>query len=154
MLKPVHIRQARERDFEAMTEVWYRAVKPTHSFLTDSDIEGYRARIPTEVFPAVPEIWAATGEDDEILGFIGMDGDEVGMLFVDSEHQAQGVGTALVDLVTEGRPVLEVEVNEQASQAVAFYQKVGFEETSRSPLDGDGNPFPLLRMKRQGVDSV
>lgn len=150
----MEIRRATEADYDAMTEVWHRAVKATHDFLTDSQVEGYRARIPGEVFPAVPDTWLAVDDDGVILGFVGMDGDEVSMLFVDADHHRQGVGTALIDLVAEGRPVLEVEVNEQATQAVDFYLGLGFEEISRSPVDSDGNPFPLLRMKRPGVDSV
>jgi putative acetyltransferase len=148
------IRRATKDDFEAMTEVWHSAVKETHAFIHKSEIEGYRARLSTEFFPSTHEIWVATDEDESVIGFIGMNDDEVGMLFVDAEHHGEGVGTALIDLVTEGRPVLEVEVNEQATQAVGFYTALGFEMVSRSPVDSDGNPFPLLRMRRPGVDSV
>ena len=150
----MEIRRATEDDFAAMTDVWHSAVKATHGFLGESEIEGYRGRLATEFFPATEEIWVATDDDGAITGFIGMDDDEVGMLFVDAGHHGQGIGTALIDLVAEGRPTLEVEVNEQASQALGFYEGVGFERVSRSPVDSDGNPFPLLRMRRPGVDSV
>ena len=150
----MEIRRATKDDFEAMTEVWHGAVKATHAFLGESEIEGYRARLSTEFFPATGEIWVATDDNGVVIGFIGMDGDEVGMLFVEADRHGQGVGTALIDLVAEGRPFLEVEVNEQASQALRFYEGLGFEQVGRSPVDSDGNPYPLLRMKRPGVDSV
>ena len=40
----------------------------------------------------------------------------------------------------------KVDVNEQNPDAVGFYKHVGFEVTSRSPLDGMGKPFPILHM--------
>ena len=41
-----------------------------------------------------------------------------------------------------------VDVNEQNSQGVGFYKHLGFKVISRSPLDGNGNPFPVLHMSR------
>lgn len=38
-------------------------------------------------------------------------------------------------------------MNEQNPQASGFYRHYGFVITGRSPLDGQGNPFPLLHMK-------
>ena len=38
-------------------------------------------------------------------------------------------------------------MNEQNPQGVGFYLHMGFEQTGRSELDGEGNPFPLLHMK-------
>jgi putative acetyltransferase len=37
-------------------------------------------------------------------------------------------------------------VNEQNPEAVGFYLHYGFAQTGRSPLDGEGRPFPLLHM--------
>lgn len=37
-------------------------------------------------------------------------------------------------------------MNEQNPQAVGFYLHYGFVQTGRSPLDGEGRPFPLLHM--------
>ena len=42
--------------------------------------------------------------------------------------------------------VLTVDVNEQNPQAVGFYRHYGFIQVARSPLDGEGKPFPLLHM--------
>ncbi len=42
---------------------------------------------------------------------------------------------------------LKVDVNEQNPQAVGFYEHMGFEVISRSPLDSLGKPFPLLHMQ-------
>ena len=44
---------------------------------------------------------------------------------------------------------LRVDVNEQNPEAVKFYEAMGFVVAERSPLDDQGRPFPLLRMKEK-----
>jgi putative acetyltransferase len=39
-------------------------------------------------------------------------------------------------------------VNEQNPAAVGFYEALGFTVRGRSPVDGEGRPFPLLHMHR------
>lgn len=39
-------------------------------------------------------------------------------------------------------------VNEQNPQAVGFYEHLGFVTYKRTVLDEEGNPYPLLYMKR------
>ena len=41
-----------------------------------------------------------------------------------------------------------VDVNEQNPSAVRFYERMGFRTFSRDSTDDQGNPFPILRMKR------
>ena len=41
----------------------------------------------------------------------------------------------------------DLDVNEQNPQAYCFYQKQGFKKYSRSELDGQGNPFPVLHLR-------
>ncbi|RKF18003.1 GNAT family N-acetyltransferase [Alginatibacterium sediminis] len=41
----------------------------------------------------------------------------------------------------------KVDVNEQNPEAISFYIHLGFKVVNRSPLDGQGNPFPLLHME-------
>ena len=42
----------------------------------------------------------------------------------------------------------EVTVNEQNPQAVGFYEHLGFQTYKRTEGDEEGNPYPLLYMKR------
>lgn len=43
--------------------------------------------------------------------------------------------------------VCELTVNEQNSQAIGFYETMGFKTYKRTELDEEGNPYPLLYMK-------
>lgn len=42
----------------------------------------------------------------------------------------------------------EVTVNEQNPQAVGFNEHLGFQTYKRTECDEEGNPYPLLYMKR------
>lgn len=41
----------------------------------------------------------------------------------------------------------KVDVNEQNPDDIGFYKRLGFSLVGRSPLDGQGNPFPLIHME-------
>jgi putative acetyltransferase len=45
---------------------------------------------------------------------------------------------------------LSTDVNLQNSQAVGFYQRMGFVETGRSEVDSQGRSCPLLHLMYQG----
>jgi putative acetyltransferase len=68
------------------------------------------------------------------------------MLFVLNEVRGQGIGTVLLQHAIEQLAATKVDVNEQNPQAVGFYQHMGFNIESRSPLDDMGKPFPILHM--------
>jgi len=140
-------RPATKADHAALTEIWFRAVTATHDFLTPGQIEGYRRRLPVEFLPAVPELTVAEAEGRPV-GFIGMAGDEVAMLFIDPDFHGRGIGSDLVGRAAAGRGPLKVDVNEQNPAAHRFYLGLGFEQTGRSATDSDGDPFPMLHLKR------
>ncbi len=71
---------------------------------------------------------------------------KIEMLFVAPAVRGSGVGRRLVEHAISQCGATLVDVNEQNEQAVGFYQKMGFAVTVRSPLDGQGKPYPLLHM--------
>ena len=143
----MEIRLGRPDDFEDLTGIWFRAVSATHAFLGEAQIEAYRVRLPVEFLPHVKELWVAE-EDGRSIGFIGMDGSEIDMLFVDPDWHGRGVGTRLLEMVSEDRPRLTVSCNEQNPQGLAFYEARGFRPVGRSGPDTDGNAFPLIHFER------
>lgn len=136
--------------------LWEASVRATHHFLTETDIqmliplvrEGL-AHIPVLVL-AVHSEKPERGE--AIRAFMGLDGSRLEMLFVDPEARGQGIGKALVHHAI-GLGVREVCVNEQNPAARGFYAHLGFVVVKRTPLDEQGNPFPLLYMERSSQDT-
>ena len=69
------------------------------------------------------------------------------MLFITPEARGTGVGSLLVAQAVEWQGATKVDVNEQNDQALGFYKRIGFSVVGRSPLDGQGKPYPLLHME-------
>ncbi|MFC8687661.1 acetyltransferase [Brevibacillus porteri] len=134
---------------DQLVDIWYRAVCRTHHFLTQEDIEFYKNMVKNEALSAV-EIWMEINEKKEPVGFIGLDGTKIEMLFVDPEYHGKGIGSRLLEHAERKYgPHLKVDVNEQNEGAHAFYKRYGFVQTGRSELDGSGKPFPLLHLELQ-----
>jgi putative acetyltransferase len=79
---------------------------------------------------------------------MGMAGHEIESLFIDPTYRGYGLGRAPIEVAAVKSPHLEVGVNAQNRQAVAFYEAVGFTVYAQSTTDDDGRPYPILKMRR------
>ena len=136
-----------EAEWPALVRIWRSAVEATHDFLTPEDVDFYESRMLGDYLPAVALTVAEIGETP--VGFSGLAGHSLEMLFVDSGCRGQGVGSALLSCAIENHPDLRLDVNEQNPQAVGFYRHHGFVVLGRSATDGDGRPFPVLHLGRR-----
>lgn len=131
---------------EQLVDIWLRAVRATHHFLSEEDILFFHGMVRDAALTSV-EVWMAVDENREPLGFIGLDGTKIEMLFVDPEVHSRGIGRQLLHQAIQLKgTALEVDVNEQNPGAHAFYTKFGFEQKGRSELDPSGRPFPIIHM--------
>lgn len=150
----MQLTKADEKDFDRLIEIWEAAVRATHTFLTEGDINFYRTQVREKYFYQV-KLTAARDDEGRILGFMGLVPPEaemparVEMLFVDPAFHGQGTGRALIRQAAADYGLLELEVNEQNPGAAKFYEKLGFKTIGRWELDGQGRPFPLLRLRRE-----
>ncbi|WP_279462927.1 acetyltransferase [Aeromonas veronii] len=132
-------------DYPALIDLWEASVRATHHFLPEAEILALKPLILEHYFDAVT-LHRARTEEGQITGFSGVYEGKLEMLFVAPEARGSGVGRLLVaHAITQGGTT-RVDVNEQNEQAVGFYLKMGFTVTGRSPLDGQGKPYPLLHM--------
>ena len=138
------IEPAQTGDYPALIALWEASVRATHHFLQEEDIATLKPLILEHYFDAV-RLYCAR-QDGVIVGFIGVAEGNIEMLFIAPEARGGGVGRQLVDHAIRCLGATRVDVNEQNAQAVGFYQHLGFEMTGRSPLDGQGKPYPLLHM--------
>ncbi|OFS70158.1 GNAT family acetyltransferase [Pseudomonas sp. HMSC08G10] len=143
------IRQATNADHPHLLNIWLRSVRATHHFLKESDIEELLPQLRDIYLPAV-ELWVAVDAEDCPLGFVGLDENHVEMLFIEPGLRGKGIGRTLLDHARRSRSQMSVDVNEQNPDAVGFYLHYGFIQTGRSPLDGEGRPFPLLHLSLPG----
>lgn len=83
------------------------------------------------------------------IAFMGIEGRRLEMLFVTPSERGQGLGRRLLAYGVEQFGVDALDVNEQNPQARGFYEHLGFEVAGRSELDGQGNPYPILHMRKR-----
>ncbi|QLF93005.1 acetyltransferase [Pseudomonas sp. ABC1] len=139
------VRPAHACEFEALTDIWEASVRASHDFLAEEDLRELRPRILDEWLPAVT-VTVFVDADAGLLGFSGVAEDKLEMLFIAPEARGKGVGRALLTHALSVQSVRRVDVNEQNDQALGFYRHAGFEVVGRSPLDGQGKPYPLLHL--------
>lgn len=96
----------------------------------------------------VPRLICCVNDDATPIGFIGVEGVRIEMLFILHEARGKGIGRTLIDFVVDNFSAKEVTVNEQNPEAVGFYEHMGFNVYKRSDYDEQGRAYPLLYMKR------
>lgn len=144
-LRGLRIRASRPDDGARVIAIWREAVEATHDFLTDEDLRG----IDEEVRGFLPYIalWLAVDANDQAVGFMAMTGTNMDALFIAPDFSGMGVGRLLVEHALRQQPVITTDVNAQNTQAVGFYERLGFVEIGRSSLDDRGRSYPLIHMR-------
>ncbi len=125
---------------------WRASVEATHTFLAPDDIERIAAYVP-DAIASVAHLAVCRDENGQVVGFIGVDGAMIEMLFIHPSLRGCGLGSLLLDHAVSEHGATLVDVNEQNGQAVGFYEHYGFEVFDRSETDGMGDPFPILYMR-------
>lgn len=133
-------------NYAEMLSVWENSVRATHDFLTEEDIEFFKPIIMEQAFPNVT-LRCIKGDNNQIIGFVGVHEDKIEMLFIHDSARGKGVGKVLLGYAIVQLGAIKVDVNEQNPNAVGFYQHLGFQVTSRSATDDMGKPFPILHME-------
>ncbi len=136
-----------DEKIKAFLRLWEASVRATHTFLSEQDILSLRPRV-NEALRGISRLLAAEKADGEPAAFMGMEGTKIEMLFVAPEQRGRGVGKELLRYAADVLNAEYVDVNEQNPQAAGFYEHCGFRVFGRSEKDSDGNPFPILHMKR------
>ena len=137
------IREYGDSDIEDVLEVWLRASRVAHPFLSEEFLTAEREAIYNVHMPEA-QSWVCE-EDGEVVGFIALMGSEVGAIFVDPEKQGQGIGRALMDTARTLHETLELEVFEANHIGRSFYDKYGFVVISQHVHEESGQP--ALRMR-------
>ncbi|MBO0438820.1 GNAT family N-acetyltransferase [Candidatus Enterococcus ikei] len=138
--------KATKKEYKNLVEIWSKSVKQTHDFLQIEDFKTIKKELST-YFPHLDvQIWL---DQEKNVGFSGVDGNKLEMLFLDPQYIGKGYGKQIVMTLIEEKGIQFVDVNEQNKSAKAFYQAMGFEEYERSEVDDAGRAYPILHLKRE-----
>ena len=147
------IRRAVPGDRELLVDIWWRSACATHRFLSAQELEALLPDVRALQLESL-HTWVLCAPDSEAIGFLVMEGRAVDALFIVPEWLRRGGGTRLMRLARRIAGPLTVEVNEQNSDALAFYLAQGFAVARRSPTDSAGRPYPLLCLEESHAAAV
>jgi len=128
-----------------LLELWEQSVRASHHFLNDEQILKIRQQIIQHGYFDQVQLFHVEHQQ-QILGFMGIAGSKLEMLFISPLAFRQGIGSQLLQHALT-LDVTEVDVNEQNSDAITFYLKYGFEIIRRSETDSEDNPYPILHLQ-------
>ena len=131
---------------EQLLKVWESSVTATHLFLSEDEIENIKKYVP-QALNEIPLLIIAENENQIPVGFMGIVGQHLEMLFISHEERGKGLGRELLKYGIEKYSVNDLAVNEQNPLAKGFYQHMGFVVYKRTECDEQGNPYPLLYMR-------
>lgn len=137
------IREYRDTDIDQLLEVWLKATRVAHPFLSEEFVETEREKIRTTHMP-MADTWVWE-EDSRVAGFIALLGSEVGAIFVLPDLHGRGIGRALMDHARDLHGTLELDVFESNPIGRAFYERYGFEVVGELTHEATGER--CLRMR-------
>lgn len=146
-MKIIEITELTPLQEKQLIEVWEESVKSTHFFLSEAEIQKIKAMVP-QALNGVSHLIVAASEDVNFVAFMGIEKQKLEMLFIYPEEQGKGLGRKLLQYAMEKYAVNELTVNEENGLAKDFYEHMGFSVYKRTDHDEEGNPYPLLYMKR------
>jgi putative acetyltransferase len=141
-----NIRPYAPDDRDQLVEIWHQASRVGHPFLSAQDLAEQKVLV-RDIYLPKAENWVATIAGQPV-GFIGLLDNFVGGLFVHPAAHGMGVGRALIEHAAQLKGGLEVEVYALNGNALKFYQRLGFIQTSTRDSDDQGRPLQLVRMTR------
>ncbi len=133
--------------------VWEASVSATHHFLSAAEVQRIKTCVP-QTLGAVSHLVIAEKAPGQPIAFMGINGIRLEMLFLLPAAQGAGLGRQLLTYGIDHFGIQELTVNEQNPQAVGFYLHMGFTVFKRTDRDEEGNPYPLLYMRRNTPSSV
>lgn len=146
-MEGVTVRPLEYADCAAAAEVWWRSRTAAAQHLPDpvhsrADVERWFA----EVLYPDHQTWIAV-RDDEVVGVLTLDGDDLDQLYVVPEAAGHGIGSMLVDLAKALRPDgLALWVFQTNTVAQEFYRRRGFVEVARTDGSDNEERAPDVRM--------
>lgn len=145
----INYREYQDRDWESICQIHDRARPDELRGSCDP-----RAFVPIEQDKEVEELKACwkyvACEDEQAVGFVGVDEKYLAWLYVDPEHYGKGIGRELLRIslrqIGEGAWTIVLDGNHTA---IKLYESEGFREVRRFAGDNAGYPCRCIRMERK-----
>lgn len=116
------IREYKDNDLNSIMKLWLEANTAAHNFID----ENYWRSNCDNVKQMIPEATIFVYEDNSVKGFVGLSGNYIAGIFIDTNYQSQGIGKLLLDYIKARNEMLILKVYKKNRRAVRFYLREGF----------------------------
>lgn len=139
-----------QQGLDTIMEIWLEANISAHSFIN----EEYWKSNYDAVKEMMPKATIYICEEDSIIkAFVGItDDDYIAGIFVAPAYQAQGYGSRLLTFCKSVYKTLKLNVYEQNTRAVRFYDNNDFTTLSKCIDEDTGETELLMAWKRGDTD--
>lgn len=87
-------------------------------------------------------------QEDEVLGFVGVQEDYLAGIFVDKEHRSEGIGQQLLNEMKQKHSQLSLNVYQKNQRAIDFYLREGFQKIEKQIEEVTGEPEWLMQWEK------
>lgn len=127
-----------------IVKIWFKANCEAHPFIPESywnqNLDFVRAQLPKS------ELYVYR-ENNQIIGFMGMNDSYIAGIFITSSHRKQGIGQQFLNTAKQAHDTLSLSVYAKNQIAVNFYKKQGFQLLNEQ-IDATGElEFKLIWKK-------
>lgn len=143
------IRNYKDSDLGAVLSAWENTQPIAHPFLPEAFQTQEKINIE-ELYLPNAETWVIE-DDEDVVGFIALIGNEVGGLFLQPTHHGKKLGKMLMDKAQELHGDLVVDVFEKNEVGRAFYAKYGFELMEKKIHEQTNEPVLRLTFSPSDV---
>jgi putative acetyltransferase len=131
------IRKLKKEDLDKVMEIWRLSTIKAHNFIENEYWENNYDVVKNVYIPMADTFVYDDGE--EIRGFVSIINNEfIGALFIDIDYQGLGIGSKLIDYVSNKYKKLGLAVYKENEGAVKFYQKKGFKVIKEQQNEDSG----------------
>ena len=117
------IRDLKETDIEQIMKIWLNTNITAHHFIDSSYWNNSYDTVEKILPQATVYVYSS---NDQIQGFLGLNGDYIEGIFIDAEYQSKGIGSQLLHYAKEKHNKLLLNVYKRNERAVAFYLREEF----------------------------
>lgn len=139
------IRKLRKTDLDEVAYIWLHTNKKAHDFIPETYWDEHFEMVKGILGDA--EIYVFE-EQEQIKGFVGLDGEYIAGIFVREKEQSLGIGKQLLDFVKSLKGQLKLNVYQKNERAIKFYTREQFEIQDEQTDEATGKAEYLMLWKK------
>ena len=140
------IRELRKADINKVADIWLDTNIKAHDFIPAQYWKNNFELVKEMLPQAAVYVYE---NDNEIQGFIGLNGEYVEGIFVSDEMQSQGIGKILLNYAKDKKSKLCLNVYQKNTRAISFYKREGFEVQYSSMDEATGEKDYMMEWQQK-----